>query len=175
MSSKEEDRVTKKGSKYKLKYKDVPIWRAWTIHELKQNMLLSYWWENPKRVLEFFGLSFKLADSKRAFHRFRVYISICVWLPCTITILCRRVGISTPTAYSYLKNLISWGIVERKLDEECDLYKYHLREEYQDYMGLAEAIHGRMYVKVKEVTKRKRFVLKPREAERNSSPINTSG
>jgi hypothetical protein len=68
-----------------------------------------------------------------------------------------------------LKTLISWGIVEKRLDDESDLYKYHLREEYRDYKGLAEAIHGRMHVKVKDITRRKRFTYKHREVARNAS------
>ena len=134
-------------------------WRAPSVDELSRNITMTEYHGSRKELFEVLGIKFKLTYPRRDWNRFARYFQIAKSLPCTVFVSARRVGVSKPTAYSYLNELLAWGIVKKIRDDECDQFKWYLSEEYMDIERLIVGILSRMNVKVK-VFKRSRHSRK---------------
>lgn len=124
-------------------------WRAPTVGELSHNITMTDYYGSRKELFEVLGIKFKLTYPRRDWNRFARFFQIAKSLPCTVFVSARRVGVSKPTAYSYLNELLAWGIVKKTKDDECDQFKWYLSEEYMNEESLIVGILTRMNVKVK--------------------------
>jgi predicted transcriptional regulator len=133
--------------------------RAPSGDELSRTITMNDYRRSRKELFEVLGIKFKLTYPRREWNRFKRFFRIAKSLPCTVFVTARRVGVSKPTAYSYLNELLAWGIVKKIKDDECDQFKWYLSEEYIDREKLIVGILTRMNVKVK-VFKRGRHSIK---------------
>lgn len=149
--------VERNGVLYRIKRGKVE-WRSPTVKELASVITLyDYFDKSAKDLLEILGFKFKLKNPRRDWKKFKHFLRIAGSLPCTVFVLSKRVGTSRVNAYSYLNELMDWGMVEKKLDDECELFKYYLKHEYMDSAKLAEAILKRLRVKVKRFRRGKKY------------------
>lgn len=110
---------------------------------------------------EVLGYKFKLRHPKRDWKKFKLFIEICRNLPCTRSVLSRRLKLSEPTVYSRLNELVGWGMVEKRIDQECFCNKYYLTGEYiHSEKRVAEAVLSRLHVEVKRFRRGKAFERK---------------